>query len=127
MTTTAPDFDDVPNTADLEPPTSDEVPLATLANTLAIRATRRDVAAIRRDVAAMREEQRRESAARETAYRSMVTKIAAAIVTGGVTMAGAIVGVSMQRGEEIERARHLANASASHDERITKLEERQWR
>lgn len=124
---TTPDWDDLPNTADLEPPTSDEIPIATLANTLAIRATRRDVAAIRKDVAEMREEARAQAAERDRAWKAGVFKVAASIVSGGLVMAGAIVGVSMERGAEREQARHIAQQTASHDSRITKLEERQWR
>lgn len=110
-----PDYDSIPDTRDLVPPTSDEIPIATLANTIAIRALRRDI----RD---MRD-------AGEALRKSVVTwglRIVVAIVTGGATMAGSVVGVAMKYGEGAERQRHLASESVRHDERITKLEERQW-
>lgn len=125
--TTTPDYDDLPGTGDLEPPTSDEIPIATLANTLAIRATRKDVAAIRHDVAEMRREAKAQAEERDRAWKAGVFKVAASIISGGALMAGAIVGVSMERGAEREQARHLAEATAEHNVRITKLEERQWR
>lgn len=100
-----PDYDDIPNTGDLVPPTSDEIPIAVLANTLAIRAVRQDLRAAKKW------------------FQRMIVVFA----SGSLTVAGSVVGVAMERGEERERARHIAAATASHDSRITKLEERQWR
>lgn len=113
---TTPDYDDLPSTGDLVPPTSDEIPIATLANTIAIRGMRRDI--------------REMQAGAEKLRGTVVTwglRIVVAIITGGATMAGAVVGVAVHYGEGAERARHLVAATASHDARITKLEERQWR
>lgn len=122
-----PDYDSIPDTADLEPPTSDEIPLATLANTLAIRATRKDVAAIRHDVAEMRREAKQQAEERNKAWRDGAFRVAAGLFSGAVVMAGTVVGIAMKRGEEVEHARHVAEQTAEHDARITKLEERQWR
>lgn len=117
MTTDAapPDYDSIPDTRDLEPPAYEDLPLATLANAIAIRALRRDVRAMQAEAAATRK-----------LITTWGLRIVVAIVSGGVTMAGATIAAAVSRGEEVERQRHLIEMVQRNDGRITKLEERQW-
>lgn len=113
-----PDYDSIPDTADLREPSSDEHGLAILSNTLAIRATRKSVAEIRRDIAEMRDEAKKRDEARERDAR----RIIGAILAGAVTMAGSVVGLAMERGEERAIDAQQTRDIARNDERLTHIE-----
>ncbi len=107
MSNAALDFDDVPDSSKLIPPTPEELPLAVLSNQFAIRAIRRDVAAVRAEI--------------NTAKAWMV-RLVIAVLTGSATVAVTVVGAAVTVGSERARVEHHEDELRRLDDRMRDLE-----
>jgi hypothetical protein len=104
MASEPPDFEDIP-TKDHKLPTPEEIPFWILSHTIQLRKVNKSL----------------NDATRW--FRGMV----ATFVAGSITVAGSVYHFGQERGAEVERSQNQATMVAQHHERITKLEERQWR
>jgi hypothetical protein len=102
-----PDYEDLPDSSDLTPPTPDQLPLAVLSNQLAIRAIRKEVAAVRKEI---------------NSAKAWVVRLVIAVLAGSTSVAVTVVGAAVAVGSGQERIEHHERELERLDSRVRDLE-----